>query len=130
MSQQTHDLCEYVVHENGIHEFIMLDFSRAGVDAFAEKINLMTATALPSSVSAPLLIDSSRGTQPLNYLVKRMREIQQAYPQPDERGKIAMLHQPNIMVAIVNGMAQVFPKVQVRFFRPDEREQAVRWLTG
>jgi hypothetical protein len=127
MSEFTGTLCEYHVLENGIHEFVMLEFSRVGVDAFAEKIIAMNATLSPDA-AVPLLIDSSRGTQPVNYLMTRMREINRTSPRFEERGRIALIHQPGVIVAIVDSMMRIFPAVRVRIFSPDEREAAIHWL--
>lgn len=127
MSTPVQPRCLHHVHENGIHEFVMLEFSRAGVDAFAEKIQAMNAM-LPPGTSAPVLVDSSQGTQPVNYMFTRMRELNRTAPKPAKRSRVALLHKPGIIATIVDGMMGVFPQVRVRIFRPEDRETAIRWL--
>jgi hypothetical protein len=120
--------CEYRVLETGVHEFVMLEFSRAGVDAFVAAIERMNA-AIPPELPRPILVDSGRGVQPLSYLFTRLRMVSTGVSgQPGSR--LALLLQPGMMVSIVGGMMRIFPQLSVRFFRPDEREAALEWLLG
>jgi hypothetical protein len=127
MSEYLQTRCDYQVHENGIHEFVMLEFSRAGVDAFGEKLHVMNAT-LPPGTNAPVLVDSSRGTQPIRYMFNQMRELNRTAPKASARSRVALIHKPGVIATMVDGMMGIFPQVRVRIFSPEERDTALRWL--
>jgi hypothetical protein len=119
--------CEYQVLDNGIHEFVLLDFSRAGVDTFVEAVEQMNK-AIPPGAPRPILVDSSGGVLPLNYAFSRMRTMSTATATGNTPSKTAILMQPGVMIGIVGGMMRIFPLLRVRFFRPGERQAAIDWL--
>jgi hypothetical protein len=125
MTESTGTLCEYRVLENDIHEFVMLDFSRAGVDAFIEALKHMNSTPL-SGHYRPILVDSGGGVQPMNYMFQRLRTLPTAPAR--HHFKVAMLLQPGIVGSIVGTMVRVFPRLNVRLFLPHERQAAMDWL--
>src|SRR5690349_20300471 len=116
--------CEYRVLDNGIHEFVMTDFSRAGVDAFIEALKHMNTIPL-SGVYRPVLVDSGGGVQPMSYMFTRLRTLPPAPAR--SRFKVALLLQSGMVGSIVGTMVRVFPRLNVRLFLPDERETAIDW---
>jgi hypothetical protein len=119
--------CEYKVLDSGVHEFTMQEFSRAGVDAFIERIEQMNA-ALASDAGAMILVDSRQGTQPLNYLLSRLRRIERIGVRTRQRTHVAILLESSLMSSILSSMMRMLPQLTVRVFRADEHETAQRWL--
>jgi hypothetical protein len=121
MAESTETRCEYRMREDGIHEIVLLDFSRAGADAFFEAMRQIN---ISENIHAPLLIDSSRGTPPINYTFSRFRKS----TLNNRVSRTAILAQSHLIIGILSGMVRIFPRVNVRIFSPDERENAIRWL--
>jgi hypothetical protein len=119
--------CLHNILDDGVHEFVMLEFSRAGVDAFAAALQEMNAS-LPPGTLAPVLVDSSQGTQPVSYMFTRMRELNKVAPKSKTRSRVALLHKPGIIATITDGMMGIFPQVRVRIFSPEHRDVALQWL--
>lgn len=128
MIEQTTSRCIYRVLDNGIHEFVLLEFSRAGVDDFVSAVEAMN-TALPPEIPRPLLVDSRGGVQPLSYLFARLRSIPQGEG-AHGRSRLALLIETGMMVTIISGMVRIFPRLNVRFFQPDQRQAALDWLVS
>ncbi len=118
-------LCEYRLLDNGIHEFILKDFTRAGVDAFIESIQEMHRN-FPIDTPRPVLIDSSGGMHPISYLFTRLRTL--PHGNSNARSRLAMVMQSHTLANVVGGLARVFPRLQIRFFKATERDIAIAWL--
>lgn len=122
--------CEYRVLENGVHEFVMYEFSRDGVDEFVAAVDRMNQ-ATPAHLLRYVLIDSTRGTQPLSYLFQRLRELSRSMNMSEQKGaRVAVLLQSSVMAGIIGGMMRIFPMINARFFSPTDRDAALVWLQG
>lgn len=126
MSESLQTPCVYTVLDGGVHEFVLYEFSRGGVDAFIDEMLRMNAS-LPQGIARPMLVDSQRGIPPLRYLFARLQEIERASPQR-ERSRLAVILMPGVMTGIIGGMLRVFPLLNARFFRPDAHDAALAWL--
>jgi hypothetical protein len=126
MSESIQSRCEYHVLENGIHEFVMLEFSRAGVDAFIDAIDRMNMMIAPG-IPRPVLVDSSGGIQPLNYLFSRLRRAVIRKP-GEQSSRLALILPSSRMAGMIGGMMRIFPNLNLRIFLPEDRETAARWL--
>lgn len=124
MSANTFERCQHTF-EDGIHHFTVFDYSRAGTDDF---INTVLAMYVSPDAGMPMLVDSSRGTLPLGYMVRRFRDLYQSTPKPPQKFKIAVLYQPSMIIGMVDGMIRLFSYTQVRLFKVNEREKALDWL--
>ena len=111
--------------ENGIHEFVVHDFTRTGADEFVAAIVAMNHSA---EAGLPILMDSSRGTLPVGYLVARFRVLYPDNPKPQQPFKIAILHQPSVITSMMSGMMRAFSYTRVRLFKEHERAIALDWL--
>jgi hypothetical protein len=116
--------CQHTL-EDGIHYFTVFDYSRAGTDDF---INAVLAMYVSPDVGMPVMVDSSRGTLPLGYMVGRFRDLYRNTPKPQKSFKIAVLYQPAMIVGMVDGMIRLFSYTQVRLFKGQERDKALDWL--
>jgi hypothetical protein len=117
--------CEHRVLDGGIHEFVMLEFSRAGVDAFLDMVNDFTHS---SDFGAPFLVDSSAGDQPVQYLFSRLQVMYRTTPKAPQPYKIALLHKPSLTSSLLQGLMRIFPQARLRLFHAHEREAALAWL--
>lgn len=117
----------HVTHtlENGIHEFVIHEFSRIGTDEFVAAIVAMNHSA---DAGLPVLVDSSGGTMPIGYVIGRFRALYPNNPKPQQPFKIAVLAQPTVITGMIGGMLRAFSYMRVRLFREYEREAALRWL--
>lgn len=128
LQEATKTRCTYRLLDNGIHEFVMLEFSRAGVDAFIAAIGEMNAV-VPLGTSRLLLVDSSGGIQPLSYLFSRLRSTLQT--RADEiPSPLALILSSYLMAGMIGGMMRIFPQLNLRIFRPDQRQAALDWLVS
>jgi hypothetical protein len=125
MLQHTDTLCEYNTLEHGIHEFIVRDFSRAGADALIERIQ-QVQSALPSEDAASMLIDSSRGTLPINYAFSRVRQVGVSSMRDDTR--VAVIAQSTSLFDMLSNLLRMLPRLKLRLFTPDKRQAALDWL--
>jgi predicted YcjX-like family ATPase len=124
VSAHTPEPCQYMLEE-GIHQLIVYDFSRSGTDNFIDSVvNIL----LSSDAGLPMLVDSSRGSMPLGYMVKRFRELYRTTPKPPQDFKIAVLYQPSAIIGMIDSMIRLFTYTKVRLFKANEREKALTWL--
>ncbi len=118
--------CQYTILENGVHEFIMMEFSRSGVDAFIEALREMYSR-VPYGISRPILVDSSKGLQPISYLFAELRTVIRLQP-GENPSKVSVIMPSGIIAGIVAELVRIFPHLHVRIFKPEERRQAFEWL--
>jgi hypothetical protein len=126
MAEKVRTRCTYRVLDNGIHEFVFSETSRAAVDDFIESAREMMEAA-GDSEPTPTLFDTRVGAQPINYVFARIRTLMKEYP-TTQQGKLAMIMRPNALLTAVKALMSMFPKVKVRFFGPEERDDAIAWL--
>ncbi len=121
--------CKYRKLENGIHEFIMTESSRAAVDDFIKALEHIAKTASPDDVSIPSLMDSSVGVQPIRYIFGRVKDYMQANSSGSmQSSKFALILPPSALTRTVDTMMRVFPFLKTRLFNPGERDKAIQWL--
>lgn len=121
-------LCLYHRLDSGIHEFVMTGASRAAVDEFVAALEEM-ANFMPPGKTAPILLDSSVGMQPTSYIFSRTLMMIRKYPPSQESSRIAIIFKPSVLMNTIEVMMRIFPRLQVRFFKPEEREAALIWLS-
>jgi hypothetical protein len=125
MSLPTEKQVQYRWLDNDIHEFILFDFTRAGVDDFLAKID---AANHSPNLGAPMLVDSQRGILPVNYFFTRLRVLNNTSPRPDKPFKTAVIQHSGFLATVVQTLVKAFPQTQVQFFNADERDKALAWL--
>ncbi len=123
--EKTH---EFIVHENKLREIVLRDFTRAGVEQFAVVFQAMVDEQRPFSDTAShrLLIDSSNGTMPVAYAVRKFKTLD--IVGWGDHARVAILLQQGIMVTIVGTMMRAYPQTYIRLFTPTERQDAIAWL--
>ena len=113
--------------DNGIHELILQQPDRHGVDDLVEYIyRVMEST--PESEPTRYLMDNSCVTAPpLTYLANRIREVDRNRSATRAPGAVAVLYD-GMMGEIANTLLLVAMKNQIHFFKPSQRDKAIEWL--
>jgi hypothetical protein len=125
MSTPVQTRCEYKVLEDGIHEVIVYDFSRAGADEFLKVLEQIRLDLGAEDVSS-VIIDSSRGTLPINYTFTRVRQM--GVRTWRDGSKIAVLAQSGVMIGMFSHLLRMLPRLNLRLFTQDKRQAALDWL--
>ena len=124
--------CDYIAHENSVHEFIFADSSRVAVDFLMDSMSEIIANT-PIDDPIIILIDLSKsGVPPLRYVMTRSKKVNQTYLTEfaDKQH-----HQAYLALISTNPLIQTFRlfveqmargKTQIKIFK--ERESAVAWL--
>lgn len=117
--------CSYQYHNNGIHEYVLRDGSRAAFDDFATLMAQVEATDTNQGVLTQLL-DMRQGTPPLTYAYNMMRQyIEQLEVRRTVR--LAILHDAARDIELVNSLVDLLQvKGTVQFFT--DRQKAMAWL--
>src|SRR5688572_9679924 len=119
-------LCEHRVLEGTpVHEFILKDGSAAAINELFD-ITEEILSALPAPDSYPALVDASSGMYAVAAALNRIRQLATKFP-GRRRSKIAMLMPDTSILRVIDAFMRPFSIV--RFFRPDERDAALAWLT-
>ena len=123
---------QYVRHASGIHEFTFLKASRNSIDELYEVMRgLLQHHPKPDSVL--LLVDVTNGIYPpLRYLFSATTDFNATHDDAPP-GYTAVISNPNAVVMLADTFMKTLSQFIVgynnlRFFKPDEREQAIQWL--
>ena len=122
----TSSACIHRVLDGDIHEFIFMEASRRCVDELLEVVDALNSEVVKTGADPyrSIIVDSTRGLPPINYTFSQMRPLSKKYPQ--QRASVALICQPNFLVTTIAIMMRAISPI--RFFKPDEREQALAWL--
>jgi hypothetical protein len=115
--------CDYRVLDGNIHEFVLNEISLRAVDMIFD-----TASDLleqDSTKPYPGLIDARIGSLPLNYMLKRAREVSQKYPKRVQ-ARVALLGSTGMVTH--SAMLLLRSILPIRLYKPSERDQALAWL--
>jgi len=128
--QHTHDLASYRRYENGLHEIIFHDNSRAAVDKFQEYIESMYQHQLEIDEPYFILIDASGYNDlPLRYIMKTARGLNHIYQNVPDGGRAAYVFERSPMMAALDVFLQIVRgSVERRFMDVRERDQARAWV--
>lgn len=116
---------QYQWLDGRIHEFVLMDFTRAGVDEFVAKIDEINHS---DRLGAPILVDSSRGLMPLSYMLKRFQALYRTAPRAPQRYKIALIMQSGFLATVLENMIRMFPQMNLQIFGARDRHAALEWL--
>jgi hypothetical protein len=124
MSEST--ACIHHILEGNIHEFILTAPSRRTVDELLAIVDTLNSEVASSGgdLHRYILVDSTKGLPPINYTFAQMGPLARKYPQ--QRATVALISQPNFLLTTITIMMRAISPV--RFYKPDEREQALAWL--
>ena len=121
--------CTHILHENGVHEFILANASIDSYEAYMQELAKIYATRQPDDPPVRTLFDSSKINLPISYSMKRGKELMDRFPNV---GKIrtAILTDSVVEIRIVDSFVRLlrFSNTRLRFFDVSKRDEAVAWL--
>jgi hypothetical protein len=125
------ELCSYVYRNNGIHEFVLADASKAAVDQWLEQLNALYVHASLDEIMLVLADVRRSRMQSMVFAFRRIEKWLAEHPQRPAT-HYAFLSHPDVVRAIkATFMTLVRSSGEsdmARFFSIDRREQAVAWL--
>ena len=129
MIDRIDELCEHIVHENGIHELILREHGTRGADAYLEQIELLYQAWANLDDPLLVLLNPEGGSLPISYTMQRGKELSARYPGRREV-YTATLTDNTMEARIVDTLLRVmnFAGIQVRFFEDRRRADAINWL--
>lgn len=113
-----------------IDELILSGESHRAIDDFFEKL----ASLSHSNEEKPINLYLLNGAQlsrmpPLNYIMNHLQGFEHHLSDSTCKGRVyAVILHPGPLAAVIRGFARMFPQEHVRIFRPEERDEALRWL--
>ncbi len=119
-------LCTYRITEDGVHEFVLLEPSRAGVDEFVKRL-LEMYDVVPPGTARPVLFESTRGVPPLNYLFMRLRTTVRLR-NGEHASPVAVILPSSRMSSIISEMLRLFSGLKCRIFTLHQNKAALEWL--
>ncbi len=120
---------EYTYHEgNDLHVFIFNESSRRALDEWHHSLQAIFPQYQQGKICKMLLDITDSGMQPMGYAMQKARKLQRELGTlPHTR--YAFLHQPNALTTMINTFFEILrTRGELRFFRADERDQALEWL--
>lgn len=118
----------YILHENGIHEFIFKDDSRRAADdvfGWTDQLNAVT----PREQTIREILNISAGLPSITYLTQRMREMKARYPQMPKLRVAFLYDSPSVLSFLAAVLALVkIGDLAVQRFHVKERDAAIQWL--
>ncbi len=121
---------EYIYHPDGIHEIIYNEVSREAVDQYMNHFDYIISIT-PKDQTLLLLSNGTKVVemQPVTYMMSRFRAVMQKYPQRPAI-RVAILYGSVRFIDLVNGLFRMFVRGRdrMRFFKAEERDEAIAWL--
>ena len=121
------DHCSYVLHENGIHEFVINRPTKLAVDELVGYINTKL-NDIPPDQTVRELVDFSVGVPPIAYMARQARATIGSSAPPNLR--VALLYQQSTAITILRTLVDLVQlgTVHVKAFRAPQRGEAIEWL--
>lgn len=121
----------YTHTEQDIHEFVFHESSRDATEAFWKRLSELAVESGVDDTYRIVMDVCESGQQPLRYFFSRAGEMARDYP-PDTRGtgRIVLIYKDAMLLGTIESFLRVLnpPKIRVRFFSMDRREEAIQWL--
>jgi hypothetical protein len=119
--------CQHTYLENGVHEFVLKEASRAAVDEFLDLLDAVFRVTLPEETIPYLMDFRESGIPPLGYTTSRTKAFLKQYPH-GPRGRSAYLHGPGSVDSTVRSLVNLVNPGMSERFAADQRDEAVNWL--
>lgn len=120
--------CIYTHLDNSIHEFVFTESSRDAVDEFADHIkNVHETTPLDAPTNCYLVDNSRVELVPITYVLRRLKDLEAYRPEGRDPSRVAVVAD-GFMGHLANNLLAIALKNRFRFFKPEDRENAMSWL--
>jgi len=120
--------CDYILHDDGVHEFIFIEAGREAVDWHIKKL-IELREALPEGAPLCYMVNASKGKlPPLRYTFDRTRQelrktnfLKDAYA--------AGITKDNAMFSMVSAIGlSIMPQSSLKMFTAEKYDEARAWL--
>jgi hypothetical protein len=123
--------CEYTVTEDGIHQFVFRDPSKAAIDDFFRKLEYIFQTTPNSGTNRYIVDVTQAGDKDVSLVtnVQRFRRLETLFPQRP-RGRTVILHRPGLAYTFIDSVIRALAPSRdiTRFFPVDKRDEAIAWV--
>jgi len=122
--------CTYDRLDNGVHEFRLTEASRHGWEGFLENMSKIINARAEDDGALLVLLDCTVGTPPLRYITSRSPSWTAENPNRPPT-HMAILYDDSLLFTFADMVMKGLRRRQdssARFFRSDQREQAITWL--
>lgn len=123
--------CEYTLTEQGIHQFVFREPSKAAIDDFFHKLERIFTTTPNAGTNRYIVDITQAGEKDVSLVtnVQRFRRLETLYPQRP-RGRTVILHRPGLAYTFIdNFIRAIAPRRDItRFFPVDKRDEAIAWV--
>lgn len=130
MSEPSKPLCEYLLHDNGIHEFILGESRMEAAYAYLEQIEPIYNARSNDSPPLLVIINSIGESLPMNYnLLQSTKALLDKYPNIGMT-YTAILTNDFVAARLADLFIRMvrYPGVTARFFDQAHRDDGVQWL--
>jgi len=120
--------CVHNVLDNGVHEFVFSDASRAAFDEFLANLEQVAEARQPDERVCLLLDWRQSGIPPLQYAFQRVREYLQKHPSEGD-GRTAIVYDYGALVSLMQSFVRLLDSdSRTRLFPADQHAAAIAWL--
>jgi hypothetical protein len=123
--------CLHITLDNGIHHFVFSESSPAAVDAWIDALETLYRSSASDTVLRMLVDSREADVQPLHYVTRRGREVNDRYPDRPET-RTAFLYRDNFSASLARTCIVMLSRIgrdSVQFFPGAEEEAtALAWL--
>ena len=119
--------CLHRLLEGNIHEFTLTETTRRAVDelyGFIENLNFEIANNPTATPHIFMIVDATVGLPPLNYAFKHTKPLVAKYSR--QKATVALISPDSFLLKTIAVILRSI--TPVRFFKSDERAQALAWL--
>ena len=128
----TNVLCTYTLSENGIHEYHILEPSRAAIDEWLQMMTTLVEMLNQQESNDPVLmiVDYSTITAgaPINYVMTSLQRWNKTVYRR-RRAHVGVIMGNSAIISVVDLMLRTFRLADtVHLFRSNDKEPAYAWL--
>jgi hypothetical protein len=120
---------QHIRHDNGIDEFIVQIPSKQAVDDWIRQLETIIEATPPDGTIRHLL-DLRNGMGSYGYSLQQVRALLARHPDYRKQ-RLAILHTTSLVQQLTGALIPLLRLdhfLRVRYFKPQERSQAVDWL--
>jgi len=119
----------YTHHDTRIHEFVFLEPTTKAIDAWITQVEVILK-ATPSDQQVMYIFDVTQtSVPPLAYALRRVKDVHHRFPNRPY-ARVAFVMNSGFLISLVETFVATLRSQRdlVRFFRADQRHEAVAWL--
>ena len=129
MKDDSDTKCEHILHENGVHEFVLKESGVAAADAYMAGLERIYQSRTDISQAVRVLVNGGGTSLPLQYTFQRGKELIAKYPNMGMM-RTATLTDKQVEARLADSFLRLmhFGNTRVRFFDLAHRDAAIEWL--